>query len=108
KWYEQSKRNGKDYYEEVGDKLDYKYEKTRFFPRIWDANQNHPAFYRSYLGLSEGESPTTADNFSFFFRYQLNWMWWRYFMWNYVGRQNDVEGQGGPKDGNWISGISFL
>ena len=108
KWYEQSKRNGKDYYEEVGDKLDYKYEKTRFFPRIWDANQNHPAFYRSYLGLSEGESPTTADNFSFFFRYQLNWMWWRYFMWNYVGRQNDVEGQGGPKDGNWISGIFFL
>lgn len=108
KWYEQSKRNGKDFYEEVGDKVDYKYEKTRFFPRIWDVNQNHPAFYRSYLGLSEGESPTTADNFSFFFRYQLNWMWWRYFMWNYVGRQNDFEGQSGPKDGNWISGISFL
>ena len=108
KWYEQSKRNGKDFYEEVGDKLDWKYETTRFFPRIWDANQNHPAFYRSYLGLSEGESPTTADNYKFFFNYQLNWMWWRYFMWNYVGRQNDFEGQGGPKDGNWISGIPFI
>ena len=108
KWYEQSKKGGKDFYEEVGDKLDYKYETTRFFPRIWSSNQNHPAFYKQYLGLSEGESPTTADNYKFFFQYQLNWMWWRYFMWNYVGRQNDFEGQGGPKEGNWISGISFL
>ena len=105
KWYAQSKKDGKDYYEEVGTKLEYEYANTRFFPRVWDAGQNHPAFYRQYLGLEEGESPTTADNYRFFFSYQINWMWWRYFMWNFAGRQNDFEGQGGPKEGNWISGI---
>lgn len=108
KWYTQSKKDGKDYYEEVGTKLEYEYASTRFFPRIWDAGQNHPAFYRQYLGLEEGESPTTADNYRFFFSYQINWMWWRYFMWNFAGRQNDFEGQGGPKEGNWISGIKFI
>jgi len=107
--YEKGKRDGKDYYEEVGKKLQYKYENQRFFPRIWDNNdQSHVQFYQNYLGLGPGETPTSADNFRFFFQYQLNWMWWRYFMWNYVGRQNDFEGQGGPKEGNWLSGISFI
>lgn len=106
KWYEQSKKGGKDYYEEVGKKVEYVYDQKRFFPRIWDPTKAN--VYRQLLGLEQGEDPTTADNFRFFFNYQINWMWWRYFMWNFAGRENDFEGQGGPKDGNWISGISFL
>ena len=108
-FYDQSKKDGKDYYEVVGKKLEYQFGKQRFFPRIWENNeQSHVRFYRQYLGLGPDESPTSADNLSYFFRYQIDWMWWRYFMWNYAGRQNDFEGQGGPKDGNWISGISLI
>jgi len=106
KWYIESKKGGKDFYEEVGDKVEYKYDEKRFFPRMWDPSK--AAAYRQILGLGQGEEPTTADNFKFFFNYQINWMWWRYFMWNFAGRQNDFEGQGGPKEGNWISGIPFI
>jgi hypothetical protein len=106
KWYEQSKKGGKDVYEEVGNKVEYVYDQKRFFPRIWDPSK--AVAYQQILGLAQGEEPTTADNFRFFFNYQINWMWWRYFMWNFAGRQNDFEGQGGPKEGNWISGISFI
>ena len=110
KIYTQVQKDGKDYYEETGIKRDYTYDgaDTRFFPRIWDASENHAGFYRAYLGLQGDEPPSTADNFIFFFGYQMNWMWWRYFMWNYAGRENDVEGQGDPKNGNWISGIKAL
>lgn len=106
--YAKSTKNGKDYYQVVGEKLEPVYPdgSKRFFPRIWDNNESsHIRFYQSYLGLAEGEVPTSADNFRFFFNYQINWMWWRYFMWNYSGRQNDFEGQGDPKNGNWITGI---
>lgn len=106
--YVRSQVDGKDHYEDVGDKIEPKFSSAdkRFFPRIWDYNDpNHKSFYRSYLGLSENESPTAADNFRFFFNYQINWMWWRYFMWNYSGRQNDFEGQYDAKRGNWITGI---
>mgnify|MGYP003575077655 CR=1 FL=1 len=107
-FYDKSTKNGKDYYETVGKKLEYEYGKKRFFPRIWEGNEaSHRNFYQSYLGLGPNESPTSADNLSYFFRYQINWMWWRYFMWNYAGRQNDFEGQGEVKNGNWISGIDF-
>ncbi len=109
--YARSTKDGKDFYEVVGDKIDPKFdnENKRFFPRIWDYNDaQHIKFYKNYLGLSDGEKPTGADNFKYFFDYQINWMWWRYFMWNYAGRQNDFEGQGGPKKGNWVSGIKFL
>lgn len=110
-FYDKSKKNGKDYYEEVGKKMEYKFGRTRFFPRIWDNNDpNHVRFYRDYLGLAEGESPTSADNLSYFFGVQMNWMWFRYFMWNYAGRQNDFQGHspGEIKAGNWISGIKAL
>jgi len=109
--YSKTKKNGKDYYEKTGKKLNYKFEpdKMRFFPRIYDNNeQGHIRFYRSFLGLGPDDSPTSADNMHYFFGYQMNWMWWRYFMWNYAGRQNDVEGQGDARNGNWISGIKFL
>ena len=110
KVYTQTKVNGKDHYEETGSKREPVYDPstTRFFPRIWEGNESHPAFYRSWLGLGEGETPTTADNFKFFFGYQMDWMWWRYFMWNFAGRENDFEGQGEAKNGNWISGIKAI
>lgn len=111
KRYARSQKNGKDYYEVVGDKLEPVFDNAdkRFFPRIWDYNDPaHARFYRRYLDLAENESPTSADNYDYFINYQLNWMWWRYFMWNYAGRQNDIEGQGDPKNGNWISGIDLV
>lgn len=99
-------KDGKDYYELVDHKQEYEYDKVRFFPRIHDFNDpQHVNFYRAYLGLSETDEPTGMDNQKFFWGYQLNWMYWRYFMWNYVGRQNDVEGQTEARNGNWISGI---
>ncbi len=102
-------KDGKAHYDVVGEKQDYHYEDVRFFPRIYDNNDPmHVNFYRSYLGLAQGETPTSADNMKYFWGYQMNWMWWRYFMWNYAGRENDVEGQGDPKNGNWVSGIKFL
>lgn len=108
--YAQSKKDGKDHYEVVGEKPKYIFEadKERFFPRIWDGNgPGHAEFYRTFLGLEQGERPTSADNMKFFMDYQMNWMWWRYFMWNYAGRQNDFQGYGNEsKAGNWLSGIT--
>lgn len=108
--YARSEKDGKDHYEIVGKKLEQVYDAAdkRFFPRIWDNNDpSHVQYYRDYLGLTPGESPTTSDNFSFFFGYHINWMWWRYFMWNYSGRQNDLQGMsnGMARNGNWITGI---
>jgi hypothetical protein len=115
--YAQTKENGKDKYIEVGKKVDPVYgvdpqtgeNQSHFFPRIWDANdQNHVNFYRSYLGLGPNDQPTGKDNLDFFLGYQMNWMYWRFFMWNFAGRQNDFEGQTDPYKGNWISGIGFI
>jgi len=109
--YNQTKRNGKDYYEIVGKKIVPEYDPSslRFFPRIYEGGEaQHASFYRSYLGLGKEENPTASDNLKYFWGYQMNWMWWRYFMWNYVGRQNDMEGQGDPKSGNWMSGIKII
>jgi hypothetical protein len=52
--------------------------------------------------------PTFAENMRFFFRYQVNWMYWRYFMWNFAGRQNDIQGHGSITEGNWLSGINLI
>lgn len=102
-------KDGKYHYELVDYKPEYKYDKTRLFPRIYDFNDaSHIAFYRSYLDLTETDEPSAFDNQKFFWGYQMNWMWWRYVMWNYAGRQNDMEGQGEAHNGNWISGIKFI
>ena len=111
KLYAQTKVNGKDHYEVVGKKMEpiYKGEQLHFFPRVYDGNDpNHVNFYQSYLNLAPGEKPTSADNMKYFIGYQMNWMWWRFFMWNFAGRQNDLEGQCDPQRGNWISGIGFI
>ncbi|MBN8820905.1 MULTISPECIES: DUF2723 domain-containing protein [unclassified Spirosoma] len=62
------------------------------FPRIYSTHLNHPQLYRQMLGLAEGQKPTMKDNLKFLFTYQLNHMWWRYLMWNFAGRESDVEG----------------
>lgn len=98
-----TKKDGKDFYEKVGEKKNVIYDNTYTFPRIWDRQKADE--YRGWLGLAEGEEPSGADNMKFFVGYQVKWMWWRYFMWNYVGRQNDMQGQGEARNANWISGI---
>lgn len=104
---------GEKKYEELGEKQDeYEYDgdQLRLFPRIWDGNgPGHAQFYQNYLGLSEGERASSGDNIKFFMGYQVNQMWWRYFCWNYIGRQNDVQNiQGEPQNSNWMSGIKAL
>ena len=111
KVYSQLKNNGKDIYAVVGKKTEPVYEgdQLHFFPRIYEGNEpNHVNFYKSFCGIKDKEEPTGADNMHYFFGYQMDWMYWRFFMWNFAGRQNDIEGQGDPQNGNWITGIPFL
>lgn len=80
------------------------------FPRMWDNGneRNQEQVYRSYGGLEEGEQPGFKNNIIYFYDYQLRWMYWRYFMWNFAGKQNDLQGFGNKRDGNWNSGINFI
>lgn len=113
--------NEPDKYEQIGSNDDYIYAQNMIFPRIWD--QHHAQDYESWLGGVQGnmvdydrgdgqtvqiKMPTQLDNLRFFFSYQMNFMYWRYFMWNFAGRQNGIQGQGEAEHGNWITGISFL
>jgi transmembrane protein TMEM260 (protein O-mannosyltransferase) len=111
---------GKDKYEKKGKKYvtEYAPEDKHFFPRMWDNSndQGHADYYASFAGIGKDQKtgayldkPTVADNISFFFSYQFNWMYFRYFMWNFAGKQNDIQGidMGNVRDGNWLTGISF-
>lgn len=110
------KSNGK--YIELGEDRKYVYtaEDKMVFPRVWDPSndQNHADYYAYYLGinrLKDGKyerAPTQADNIKFFAGYQVYWMYFRYFMWNFSGKQNDNQGlfAGNVRDGNWITGIA--
>lgn len=103
-------------------------ELNMLFPRIYSGTDPHPQAYADWIGM-RGEpvnitkyvdpdgnviqrklamKPTMAENLQFFLVYQLNWMYWRYFMWNFAGRQNDIQGNGEVNHGNWISGIPFI
>jgi hypothetical protein len=94
----------------------YKDSDKMFFPRMWSKRETHASFYDSYNSgkgklTSDGKNmPSFGDNLLFFFDYQVNYMYWRYFMWNFAGRQNDIQGTipGDPIRGNWESGIGFL
>jgi hypothetical protein len=83
---------------------------AHFFPRMWyPGNERHEIdAYRRFSDLAEGDNPTMADNIRYFIRYQTGWMYLRYFMWNFSGKQNDLEGFGNPRDGNAITGIPFI
>ncbi len=83
---------------------------AHFFPRMWDNSNDRQQIdcYRQFAGLEEGESPTIADNVQYFVNYQAGWMYMRYFLWNFAGRQNDLQGFGNPRDSNWVSGVPFV
>src|SRR5690554_359403 len=89
---------GKDRYEIVDYQLvnEYDPEKTTILPRIYSTQERHREIYRAKLGLREGEEPTFADNISFMFSHQLGHMYWRYFLWNFSGRESDFS------DAPWI------
>ena len=80
------------------------------FPRMWDnGNERQQQFvYKEFGGVEEGEQPTEANEIKYFADYQFRWMYWRYFMWNFAGKQNDLQGFGNIRDGNWYSGITPL
>jgi hypothetical protein len=82
-----------------------------WLPRVWDAE--NADFYAEWLGIGKtnggyDRAPNQWDNLTWFLTYQLNWMYWRYFAWNFIGRQNDLQGYGNPRDGNWITGITWI
>ena len=97
---------------------EYTPEGKMLFPRMWsNADQRYIDFYQLYtqgkgtrIRGAQHRKPTMGANLAYFFDYQLNWMYWRYFMWNFVGRQNDIHSPlpGNIFDGNWESGIGFL
>jgi hypothetical protein len=97
-----------DRYEIVEEKTEYSYSagSKTLFPRMGDYSQGRPALYRQWIDKPSG-TPTFADNVEFFFKYQIGWMYWRYFMWNFSGRQNGEQGYYAwdPSSGHWISGF---
>ena len=100
------------------DKNEYLPQFTTFFPRMWSDNARHIRGYKSWVDIKGKQVPfrdelitipTFGENLTFFFRYQLNFMYWRYFLWNFVGRQSDIQNSyGSITDGNWLSGIDFI
>ena len=118
---EKSNDNEPDSYVQVPGRIEYKYAQNMLFPRMYSSSLNHPQLYKAWMNIKGhdvpynqcGETqmvniPTMWENIQFFFSYQVNWMYWRYFMWNFVGRQNDIQGNGELEHGNWISGIGWL
>lgn len=113
---------GKEAYVEVGLQQEPVYSGTdmQLFPRVWDRSndQGHADFYANWLDLERSQNeqtgetkygaPSYADNIQWFVTYQMGFMYWRYFMWNFAGKQNDVQGFGNKRDGNWITGLSFI
>jgi hypothetical protein len=113
----------KDEYKITGYKTDYVMDERfdMFFPRMYSTTPQHIDAYKSwgnitgetinyeYCGQQKSEiKPTFGENMRFFFDYQVRFMYWRYFMWNFSGRQNDMQGYGEIDRGNWISGIGFI
>ena len=98
-----SQKRGAPMYRKQGDKYviydyrpEYEYEagSSMLLPRMYSTQGNHPQLYRQMENLAEGQKPSMADNLGFMFKYQIGHMYWRYFMWNFVGRESDEEGAG--------------
>jgi hypothetical protein len=102
-------RRGETKYEIAGKKLTTIYDRNTPFPRMFSDKAGHPEFYRAWTKLGETEQPTFATNLGFFGSWQVNQMYTRYFLWNFAGRTNDLDGQTSNSgiDGNWISGWNF-
>lgn len=98
-------RKGDEKYEVAGKKTDYEYDRTTPFPRMYSDDARHIGYYKDMMGFDDSHFPSLFDNISFLFRYQVGQMYMRYFMWNFVGRQNDDQGQGSLYEGQWLSGV---
>ncbi|MCQ2191890.1 MAG: DUF2723 domain-containing protein [Paludibacteraceae bacterium] len=114
----------RDQYIHYDNKKDYKYcsEFNMLFPRMYSRQGSHINAYKEWGAIGEGKTityqnmgqmhtanvPTQFNNILFFLKYQVGFMYWRYFMWNFVGRQNDIQGHGEVQHGNWCSGIGFI
>ncbi|MEY4903118.1 MAG: hypothetical protein RLZZ292_933 [Bacteroidota bacterium] len=100
-----------DHYEIIDRKIDYEFKRTDnvFFPRMGDYQPGRAEQYRSWLG-GKTSYATTSDNIKFFLNYQVGWMYWRYFLWNFVGRENGEQGYTPQNiaDGNWYSGVKAV
>lgn len=126
-----------DMYVQTGNKESYNWTPQTLFPRMYSRQNGHPAAYMDWIGINQSDmnvkevspyvdengdplmnggmpittrvyTPTFGQNLRYFVAYQLTHMYWRYFMWNFAGRQNDLQGNGEPNRGNWISGIPFI
>ena len=86
----------------------YKPEECTVFPRMYSQEARHIRGYINWSGAKANRIPTFGENLKYFSTYQLNWMYWRYFMWNFSGRQNDEQGHGDAYNGNWITGLNFI
>ena len=95
-------------YEVVRHDIDYVYKNNMYFPRMHSSR--HAKAYEDWLGNVEKKDgvPTAAENLRFFLSYQVNFMYWRYFLWNFVGRQNNIQGHGEVEHGNWITGFRWI
>lgn len=98
----------KQEYEVVRHDIDYVYKNNMYFPRLHSSR--HAKAYEDWLGNVEKKDgvPTAAENLRFFLSYQVNFMYWRYFLWNFVGRQNNIQGHGEVEHGNWITGFRWI
>lgn len=102
---------GKETYDVIGRKSVAKYDPkmSGLFPRMYSNQAHHVAEYKSWTGAKGGNrKPTFGENMAFLFKYQIGHMYLRYFMWNFAGRQNDIQGHGEINHGNWVCGIDFI
>ncbi|MBI9067320.1 MAG: DUF2723 domain-containing protein [Salinivirgaceae bacterium] len=113
--------DGKYYRDELNPTYIFDDNTMTLFPRMASMEERHQQAYKNWVAIKgrkvmvrkrDGSEefiqvPTFIDNLKFFFKYQLNHMYWRYFMWNFAGKQNDIQGYGNKMDGNWISGLPF-
>ncbi len=98
-------RKGEQSYEISGKTFKTLYDKNTLFPRMYSDKPEHVRFYQRWMNLTDNETPSLWQNLSFMNSYQMGFMYWRYFSWNFVGRQTDDQGQGEINHGNWLSGI---
>ena len=120
---EKTSPHEKDEYVVTGTKYSVEYDSNMktLFPRMHSNSGGHPQAYESWVNVKGKKVPydqcgqkvlvkipTFGENLEFFFKYQLNYMYWRYFMWNFSGRQNDIQGHGDIINGNWITGINAI
>lgn len=116
------KKDGKYAIADYKIEVEYDPQFTTLFPRMYSSDKSHVKEYKKWVDLANNEVSVTNgrgqvekkvrlsldDNLAFFFKYQIGHMYLRYFMWNFSGRQNDIQGHGNVLKGNWISGIPFV